>query len=248
MAVPVPVDISINPPPVGFKGNYPKDLLKLIATSLSGTMEVSLLTGKVGGTEPGTNVGPWLNGTEWYVPSAKKGNYVPSAQGCPIGTVAMWGGHSNIPSNWLLCAGQALPTTGIYTDLFQAIGYTWGASGGNFLLPPGGYFFLNAPNFIPASQIPIVPGSPSGGVNVRGGSQRAVIPPDAMPALTINFEYFNIPEMIDANINVPNVQSGGTSGYAYPVTDENGNILGANQQAIAIMPPFAAVNFIIKYL
>lgn len=232
MAVPIPVDITIDPPPAHFKGEYLSDVLNLIAESLHGTMDVHLLTGQIGGSRPTGDVGPWLNGIEWWYWNGKK--YVPTVQGCPIGTVAIWGGRGNTPNNWLICQGQALSTTD-FPELFQAIGYTWGSSGGNFLLPPPAVFYVNAPNF------------GDGGVNRRGGAQSAIIPTAAMPALQIQLPYLN-PEMIDSNLTVSNTQGGGSSGWYYPVCDEHGVILGTNQKRIPIMPPFVAANFIIKFL
>lgn len=38
------------------------------------------------------------------------------------------------PTGWFACDGQSLSTT-TYADLFAAIGYTWGGSGGTFFLP-----------------------------------------------------------------------------------------------------------------
>lgn len=44
-------------------------------------------------------------------------------------------------SGWLLCDGKSYPTTGTYANLFKAIGYTYGGSGGSFNVPNlGGYF------------------------------------------------------------------------------------------------------------
>jgi hypothetical protein len=85
------------------------------------------------------------------------------------------------------------------------------------------------------------------GINARGGAQTTIIPTDAMPALQVDLIYISA-DMIDKNLNVPNTQGAGSGGYYYPVVDENGNILGANQKRIPVMPPFAAANFIIKYL
>lgn len=55
--------------------------------------------------------------------------------GAPIGTIQMWGGNTNPPTNYLFCSGQSLSTTGTYASLFTVIGYTYGGSGGNFTLP-----------------------------------------------------------------------------------------------------------------
>lgn len=243
MAVPIPVDIAIDPPPKNFTGHYLTDVLNLVAKSLHGTMDVSLLTGQIGGHAPSEDVGPWLNGTEWYYWNGTSAKYYPTTQGCPVGTVAIWGGGANIPDHWLLCEGQGVSATS-YPQLFQAIGYQWGGSGDTFLLPPSGVFYVNAANFYTSP-----PTGPNqyGVINTRGGAQTAIIPTEAMPALQIQLLYLEN-EMLDENVNVPGTEGAGGSGYYYPVCDESGQIIGQNQSRIPIMPPFAAMNFIIKYL
>ena len=44
----------------------------------------------------------------------------------PPGTIVAFAGR-NPPSGWDLCNGQAVPRTGVYANLFSAIGVTWGA-------------------------------------------------------------------------------------------------------------------------
>jgi microcystin-dependent protein len=51
----------------------------------------------------------------------------------PPGTIVAFGG-STPPAGWLLCDGAAISST-TYPDLFGAIGYTWGGSGGTFNVP-----------------------------------------------------------------------------------------------------------------
>lgn len=51
----------------------------------------------------------------------------------PAGSMIFWAG-SSAPSGWLLCNGSSISTS-TYPDLFNAIGYTYGGSGGNFNLP-----------------------------------------------------------------------------------------------------------------
>jgi microcystin-dependent protein len=51
----------------------------------------------------------------------------------PVGTVVMFAGPT-APANWFLCQGQSLSTT-TYAALFNVIGYNFGGSGANFLLP-----------------------------------------------------------------------------------------------------------------
>ena len=51
----------------------------------------------------------------------------------PIGTITICA-SSTIPTDYLLCNGQALSTTN-YSDLFNLIGYTYGGSGTTFNIP-----------------------------------------------------------------------------------------------------------------
>lgn len=51
----------------------------------------------------------------------------------PAGSILLYGG-SSAPTGWLLCNGATLSTT-TYATLFAVVGYTYGGSGGNFLLP-----------------------------------------------------------------------------------------------------------------
>jgi microcystin-dependent protein len=60
--------------------------------------------------------------------------YANQQAGVPIGAVTMFAGATP-PSNWLICDGSSLATTGTYAGLFAAIGYAYGGSGANFNLP-----------------------------------------------------------------------------------------------------------------
>lgn len=51
----------------------------------------------------------------------------------PVGSMIMFGG-TTAPEGWLLCNGASVSTT-TYAELFAAIGYTYGGSGGSFNLP-----------------------------------------------------------------------------------------------------------------
>lgn len=51
----------------------------------------------------------------------------------PAGSILLYGG-SSAPTGWLICNGATLSTT-TYATLFAVVGYTYGGSGGNFLLP-----------------------------------------------------------------------------------------------------------------
>lgn len=52
----------------------------------------------------------------------------------PIGTIQMFGG-ATAPTNWLICDGRSLSTTGTYAALFAVLNYAYGGSGANFNLP-----------------------------------------------------------------------------------------------------------------
>jgi microcystin-dependent protein len=51
----------------------------------------------------------------------------------PAGVISQFAGAS-APSGYLLCTGQSVSTT-TYSDLFAAIGYTYGGSGSSFIIP-----------------------------------------------------------------------------------------------------------------
>lgn len=53
--------------------------------------------------------------------------------GVPTGAIQMWS-TGTAPSGYLLCDGSSVSTT-TYATLFSVIGYTFGGSGGSFLLP-----------------------------------------------------------------------------------------------------------------
>jgi microcystin-dependent protein len=147
--------------------------------------------------------------------------------------MVMWGGQG-VPVNWLLCDGRAVSQV-TYSRLYQAIGGTWGINqaNGTFNLPPAGLFPINAPGF--------------GAVNARGGSQ------------TVKIAGRNLPQIIllvwagDSGTTVSGGggrflgNAGGQSITYWPTqaTDAEGNT-GQNIP-LDIMPPYFAVNFIIKY-
>jgi hypothetical protein len=248
MAVPVPVLIEASPPPIGWQGESVLDIATLVSECLSGSIDVSFITGQVGGPAPSSNVGPWLNGDEWWVWVPGYG-YQPSEGGCPIGTVAIWGqaGNDMVPARWLLCDGRPL-NIATYPRLFNAIGTTWGVGGNNtFRLPPSGVFFMNAQGFFlePGVSFNGNPDVPAGGT---GGAQQVVIPASALPPLNIQVPFLN-PAIIDDGTNVPDTLSGVLgAAYDYPVIDNNGVLVGTNQQPVSVMPPYVGCNFIIKYL
>jgi microcystin-dependent protein len=53
--------------------------------------------------------------------------------GTPAGVISQFAG-SSAPTGYLLCEGQSVSTT-TYSDLFAAIGYSYGGSGSSFVIP-----------------------------------------------------------------------------------------------------------------
>jgi microcystin-dependent protein len=80
----------------------------------------------------------------------------------------MFGG-ATAPSNWIICDGSSLSTTGTYAALFAVLGYTYGGSSGNF----------NLPNL--QAQFPLGVG-PSNPLGQSGGSFSVSIAIGNMPA------------------------------------------------------------------
>jgi microcystin-dependent protein len=248
MPVPLIVDITAKPLQPGFTGNL-QELLNAFVDAMSASVEGSFLTGQVGGTMPSSNIGPWANGDEWWFWDSSTAQYQPSEQGTPVGTVAMWGG-AGVPDNWLLCDGRAVSRSQ-YNRLWQVVQTTWGPGDGQstFNLPPGGKFFVNAPGFVAESGIPIDGGYPNQGVNARGGSQTFMIVANSLP------ELIALVLATDTQVN----QSGATNTIRLPTQGgynafvENvyagfgGPQTGTNQVPIATLPPFCAINHIIKY-
>jgi microcystin-dependent protein len=84
----------------------------------------------------------------------------------PIGSVVMFAG-ATAPTNWLLCQGQSLATTGTYAKLFAVLQYTFGGSGANF----------NLPNL--SQNFPL--GAVSGTLGQVGGTFSYTIPAASLP-------------------------------------------------------------------
>ena len=78
-----------------------------------------------------SNWGNVLNATTTAIDSVV---YANQQAGVPIGSITMFGGAA-APTNWVLCQGQSLATTGTYAALYAVLGYKFGGSGANFNLP-----------------------------------------------------------------------------------------------------------------
>ena len=145
----------------------------------------------------------------------------------PPGTIVAFAG-STPPAGWLLCDGAA-KSSAAYPDLFGAIGYTWGGSGGTF----------NVPDL--RGRAPIGAGQGSGLTNrplaEKGGEERHQLTVAEMPSHSHTLQ------------TIPNYD--GTNGYweldkmANPETVTTSSTGG--DQPHNNMQPYAVVYFIIKY-
>jgi len=84
--------------------------------------------------DPGGSANTWGNTLNATTQAIDQQVYTNAQAGVPVGTITMFGGATP-PTNWLLCQGQSLATTGTYAGLFAVLQYTYGGSGANFNLP-----------------------------------------------------------------------------------------------------------------
>lgn len=271
MATPIPIDFYVASEPK-VKPESVQELLNAIGDSLGTTFDSSFDTssvifGQLGGILPGSNVGPWSNGSSWWFWNPQKGAYAQGLDGVPIGIVMMWGGQS-VPANYLTCDGSEVSRTD-YSDLFHVIGTTWGPGdyATTFNLPPGGVAFINGANFVPDPSVTLAPNAPSGaaavvstqtsapyGVTCIGGSQLAPLLTAAnLPPMLVlvPFIYAQKQQPGIAGLGLPR-PSNDTSAqkFYYQIQNNEGaplNVLAVDQTQFPTMPPFATANYIIKY-
>jgi microcystin-dependent protein len=177
---------------------------------------------------PNRFIGVQVAGTEELAPRQRFAS-VPYAirADVPAGTIVAYGG-STPPAGWLLCDGAAQSST-TYPDLFGAIGYTWGGSGGTF----------NVPDL--RGRAPIGSGQGSGLTNRtlagNGGEETHTL---------------TIPEMPNHNhtvVSVPNYDStdGWLGANLYGIPETLQTSYNGGDQPHNNMQPYAVVHFIIKY-
>jgi microcystin-dependent protein len=263
-STPLPVDVTAAALPIGLGGNL-QLILNAFADALSMVISPTFLVGLTSLTKlpassaPTSDIGPWCNGNEWWFWDPNTGQYQPSDQGSPIGTIFMFGG-SGLPANgnWLLAYGQAVSRS-LYSRLFQAIGETWGPGDGmsTFNLPPPAKLFVNAPGWVGDVSVPTDAKGDgtfytNQSVNARGGGQSTKLFGAQIPPLQIQIPFL-LPAFggpVDGAYTIPNIQGPGSGAFnktVYPVQDVNGGDLGVGQAAVPIMPPYVTVNHIIKW-
>ena len=233
MPPPTPIQFIAGSLPTGLKGTL-QDIFNAFVDNLQGYIDPSastsgnFLPGQIGGSQPTTDVGPWLkNGTEWWFWNPGTASYAPQSDALPIGGIIYWGGTSP-PARFLSCDGRAVSRSQ-YGNLFNVLGTTWGACDGvtTFNLPP--------------SDILWRPCSPAvEPINKRGGSQ------------TIKLDKGNLPALTAAPLWTRLGPPGNTDGYACHFNNNQGQSsiaitgVGANTP-IDVTNPFVTVLAVVRY-
>lgn len=233
MPPPTPIQFIAGSLPSGLKGTL-QDIFNAFVDNLQGYIDPSasssgnFLPGQIGGSQPTTDVGPWLkNGTEWWFWNPGTASYVPQADALPIGGIIYWGG-SNAPARFLTCDGRAVSRSQ-YGNLFNALGTTWGAGDGvtTFNLPPADVLYRPCN---PATTVP----------NTRRGAATIQVGWGNLPALWVS-----VPVVVAAG--------GGTFGAMTPQSNVQNTQKfnfnpGFGNIPIDVTNPFASVLAIIRYL
>lgn len=142
------------------------------------------------------------------------------------GMISMWGGEdAEIPTGWLRCDGAGYDT-GVESELFAAIGYTWGGAGATFNVPD----FESSNRFISAA-------STDGEVAGLGGLDTVILTTAQLPSHThtYNVSGFSSTSAYGANSSSnAGSNSGSTTGAAGSGSSHENK------------PPYARCYFIIK--
>ena len=172
------------------------------------------------------------------------------ADGAPTGSIVMFGGLS-APSDWLLCNG-ALVSRSTYSDLFTAIGTTFGSGDGltTFKLPDL------------RSRFPV--GVGDGGANLSNralgdvaGEESHILSVSEMPShnhtmssagshshsytvLSKNASSAFFAESSEGNNNTVSSNTGGAGSHSHSIHSRGSSLAHNN------MPPYLALNYIIR--
>lgn len=130
-----PLTFSLAPIPTGeaLDANaYGQQLVANLQAFISG----NFLTGQIGGTQPTQDVGPWLNGNNWWFWDPTLLTYVPQSisSSLPTGSIIAFGGIA-APSGYLLCDGSSYLISN-QLALFGVIGTSYGNTGGGTFRVP----------------------------------------------------------------------------------------------------------------
>jgi microcystin-dependent protein len=157
------------------------------------------------------------------------------ANGVPTGALMMWGTNS-APTGWLICDGSSVSTSA-YAALYGVIGYTFGGSGGNFLLP-------NYNNRFPVGS------GDSYVMGATGGAANAIVVThthsitDPGHAHTINTNLAKT-DLVGGGGNLIYTRQPGTDTTATATTGIT--IASAGDSGVnANLPPYIGIRFIIK--
>ena len=170
--------------------------------------------------------------------------------GVPTGAIQMWSTNT-APTGYLLCNGASVSTT-TYATLFGVIGYTFGGSGGSFLLP-------NYTNRVPygttvgatggTADAVVVSHTHTASVNDPGhqhlfGADDQVAPYGGYNAQS-GFSYDAVSSGSGGGVNlytkrVDNTNNPQTTGITVSNSTEGVSGVGQN------LPPYLGINFIIK--
>ena len=155
----------------------------------------------------------------------------------PVGTISMFGG-TVAPSGWFSCNGSGVSTTGITSELFAVIGYTYGGSGATFYLPNFTNAFPrgNAAGGSGGAATVTLTAAQSGlqeHTHVIGGSTGGT-------ASNTNDHFARSSNAADNNF-----RSGGTASSS--VYGSGGLANAGASQSHENLPPYIGVMFIIKY-
>lgn len=144
----------------------------------------------------------------------------------PPGTVDAFAG-TEAPEGWALCDGRAVSRTG-YAALFEAIGVTWGAGDGSdtFNLPNlGGRMIRGAGAGVPLGSV--------------GGAATHTLTTGEMPR---HNHLINLGQPSSGDGVVRPQYAGASGSYVNVNTFDTGSNSAHNN-----LPPYAALNYIIKY-
>lgn len=157
----------------------------------------------------------------------------------PPGSMMMWP-TATAPTGWVLCDGAGL-NTALYPDLFAALQYTYGGSGTTF----------NVPNM--TGRFPL-----GAGVTQPSGTNRALGSASGVDEKTINASHLPPHTHGAGTLGTPTTHSATGSGsrLARGTSSADSNFAGfigdtgvgngLTNSLFAIMPPYQAINFIIK--